>query len=83
MKELKGLQDVPDVQIDKDRKFHSASHDEILTGRTSDIYFLRTLDILKELNLDEAIVTAEIFPRKSGIFLRYRRSQRTFKGQEH
>ncbi len=67
MKELKGLQDVPGVQIDEDRKFHSASHDEILTGRTSDIYFLRTLDILKELDLDEAIVTAEIFPRKQGI----------------
>lgn len=81
MNELKGLQDVSDVQIDEDRRFHSASHDEILTGRTSDIYFLRTLDILKELELDDAEVTAEIFPRKSGIFCGIEEVKALFKGK--
>lgn len=65
--QLKGLDDLSKVTVDSDRKFHSATHDEILSGATTDVYFLRTLDILKELNLDEVIVTAEIFPRKDGI----------------
>lgn len=65
--QLKGLDDLSKVTVAADRKFHSATHDEILSGATTDVYFLRTLDILKELNLDEAIVTAEIFPRKDGI----------------
>ncbi len=65
--QLKGLDDLSKVTVASDRKLHSATHDEILSGATTDVYFLRTLDILKELNLDEAIVTAEIFPRKDGI----------------
>ena len=81
MKELRGLQDIPGVQIDEDRKFHSATHDEILTGRTSDIYFLRTLDILKELDMDEVEVTAELFPRKSGIFCGVDEVKALFKGK--
>lgn len=65
--QLKSLDDLSKVTVASDRKFHSATHDEILSGATTDVYFLRTLDILKELNLDEVIVTAEIFPRKDGI----------------
>jgi nicotinate phosphoribosyltransferase len=65
--QLKGLEDLSKVTVEDDRKFYSATHDEILNGATTDVYFLRTLDILKELDLDKAIVTAEIFPRKDGI----------------
>lgn len=68
MKQLEGLKDVSQVVVDGERKFHGATHEEILAGATTDIYFLRTLDILKELDLDEVEVTAEIFPRKPGIF---------------
>ncbi|MBN2899599.1 MAG: nicotinate phosphoribosyltransferase [Clostridia bacterium] len=67
MTQLKGLDDLSKVQVASDRKFYSATHDEILNGATTDVYFLRTLDILKELDLDKTIVTAEIFPRKDGI----------------
>jgi len=67
--QLKSLEDVADITIDKERKLHSATHEEILNGATTDIYFLRTLDILKDLNLDDSIVTAEIFPRKKGILV--------------
>lgn len=68
MKQMKSLEDVKNLHISDDRKIHSASHEEILSGATTDIYFLRTLDILKEMGLDNTIVTAEIFPRKSGVF---------------
>lgn len=68
MKQMKSLEDVKTLHISDDRRIHSASHEEILSGATTDIYFLRTLDILKEMNLDNTIVTAEIFPRKSGVF---------------
>ncbi len=82
MEELRGLADVPKVRLDEDRKFHSATHDEILTGRTTDIYFLRTLDILKEMDLDEAIVTAEIFPRKDGVFCGIEEVKNLLKGKD-
>lgn len=68
MKQMKSLEDVKNLHISDDRRIHSASHEEIISGATTDIYFLRTLDILKEMGLDNTIVTAEIFPRKSGIF---------------
>jgi len=65
--ELTGLSDVRNVEISKDRKFYSATHSEIKDGATTDIYFLRTMDILSDLKLDDIVVTAEIFPRKPGI----------------
>jgi nicotinate phosphoribosyltransferase len=68
MKHMKSLEDVKTLHISDDRRIHSATHEEILSGATTDIYFLRTLDILKEMDLDNVTVTAEIFPRKSGIF---------------
>ncbi len=68
MIELKSLKDVSQIQIDKNRDLHGATHEEIKAGLTTDVYFLRTLDILKELELDDVEVIAEIFPRKSGIF---------------
>ncbi len=67
MKQMKSLEDVKSFDVSDERKLYSATHDEILNGATTDIYFLRTLDILKNMNLDEKVVTAEIFPRKPGI----------------
>jgi len=68
MEQMKTLKDVKNFSIDNDRKLYSATHEEILSGATTDIYFIRTLEILKEMNLDSKTVTAEIFPRKSGVF---------------
>lgn len=69
MKEMKSLADIDSIQIAEDRKLFSASHEEIVNGLTTDVYFLRTLDILNELELADAEVVAEIFPRKPGIFV--------------
>ena len=67
MKQLDSMVDIKDITISADRLMHSATHDEILKGHTTDIYFLRTLDILKDLELDSTEVVAEIFPRKPGV----------------
>ncbi len=67
MEQMKGLDDIKEIKISEERSLHSASHDEILSGITTDVYFLRTMDILKHMDLDHKIVTAEIFARKSGI----------------
>lgn len=67
MKQLDSMVDIKDITISADRLVHSATHDEILKGHTTDIYFLRTLDILKDLELDSTEVVAEIFPRKPGV----------------
>ncbi len=69
MNEMKSLADVDKIQISGDRKSFSATHEEIVNGLTTDVYFLRTLDILNELDLADAEVVAEIFPRKPGVFV--------------
>ena len=65
---MKGLKDIENILIHKERSIHSATHDEILTGLTTDVYFLRTMDILKYMGLENQLVIAEIFARKSGVF---------------
>ncbi len=69
MKQITSLEDVESIDINEDRKLYSATHEEILSGLTTDVYFLRTLDILKHMNLEDKIVTVEIFARKSGVFV--------------
>ncbi len=65
---ISSLADVARLKIDPNRKFFSATPEEILAGATTDVYFVRTLEILKELGLQDTPVTAEIFCRKEGIF---------------
>lgn len=67
MKQLDTMHDIKEIKIDNDRLMHSATHEEIINGHTTDVYFLRTLDILGELDLAESEVVAEIFPRKAGM----------------
>lgn len=42
------------------RDFYIATADEIRAGRTTDVYFLRTLDVLKKAGRDRARVGAEV-----------------------
>ncbi|MDD4753573.1 MAG: nicotinate phosphoribosyltransferase [Desulfitobacteriaceae bacterium] len=58
---------VAEFQVEKNRKFLSATHEEIQVGATTDIYFVKTLDILRAMGLENTTVTAEIFARKSGV----------------
>lgn len=70
MEQIKNLKDVDELNVKKEgRVFYSAEQDEIVSGLTTDIYFVRTLDILNEMGIANREVTAEIFARKSGILV--------------
>ncbi|MDN5311157.1 nicotinate phosphoribosyltransferase [Thermoanaerobacteraceae bacterium SP2] len=67
MEEIKNLEDVKKFKVDSERPFYSANHDEIKAGLTTDIYFIKTMEILRHMGLSGKNVVAEVFPRKSGI----------------
>ncbi|NMB46642.1 MAG: nicotinate phosphoribosyltransferase, partial [Firmicutes bacterium] len=67
MEVINSLEQVRRLKPEPGRSFHSAQHDEIVSGATTDIYFVRTYEILKSLGKVEVPVTVEIFPRKGGI----------------
>ncbi|MFA6450049.1 MAG: nicotinate phosphoribosyltransferase [bacterium] len=66
--ELDKTSDIQQIRIEESRKFFSATHDEIESGATTDIYFLRTRDILKKQGLLNTRVVADVFCRRGGFF---------------
>lgn len=66
-KHLDKLEEVRSLQIEPGRRLFSAEHAEILAGETTDVYFVRTLEILRSLGLEGTPVTAEIFARGGGV----------------
>ena len=68
MAEIKSLADIDRIKMNPNRQLYSASEQEILDGYTTDVYFVRTLDILDSMGLADKVVTAEIFARKPGVF---------------
>lgn len=70
MKKIDKLKDIEEYNVNREgRLLHSATHEEILSGMTTDIYFLTTMNILENMNLEDSIVTAEIFARRDGILV--------------
>ena len=67
LKELKSLEDVEAIKIASGRNFYAATHAEILAGYTTDIYFVRTQEILRHLELASVEVAVEIFASRAGI----------------
>lgn len=67
MKEINSMERAAEFSPKKDRLFFSASHEEILAGAATDIYFVKTLEILRSMGMENTVVTAEIFARKQGI----------------
>jgi nicotinate phosphoribosyltransferase len=61
------LEDIPALEVKADQRFFSASEAEIESGLTSDIYFVRTRDLLTSIGLADTVVTAEIFSSKEGV----------------
>jgi len=64
---LSSLAAVRQFVTDGQARFHSASHEEIASGLTTDIYFVRTLEILESMGLADTPVVAEIFASRDGI----------------
>lgn len=67
-KPISSVKETEKYSINPNRKFFSATHEEIEKGLTTDIYFVRAQEILRYLRVDSTIVTAEIFPREEGVF---------------
>ncbi len=61
------LSQVKEFAVDPARRLFSATHDEIINGYTTDLYFVKTRQILDSMGLTNAWVTAEVFPRKPGV----------------
>lgn len=59
--------DIDHIAVGEPRDFFSATHQEIRDGATTDIYFLRARDILRKLGRLDAVVTADVFCRRSGM----------------
>jgi len=53
--------------VDGRDRLQSATHEEIVAGATTDVYFVRTLEMLRSLGLAGTPVAAEIFPNRDGI----------------
>ena len=64
---LNSLSDVADFRVNEPR-FLSATHEEIYSGLTTDVYFVNTRDVLASVGRLDVPIVAEIFTRKSGIF---------------
>lgn len=65
---IQSLAEVKKIKIKPERKLFSATPEEILCGATSDIYFVRTHEILSQMGLAETPVAAEVFCRRDGVF---------------
>lgn len=63
------LEDVEKIKVDTGRLFFSAQHDEIKMGLTTDIYFIKTLEVLRYLKKEDAVVKAEILQEEMGFFV--------------
>lgn len=68
MKELRDMDSIKDFKVEGQRVLFSATHEEIIKGYTSDVYFIKTHQLLSEKGLADRVVTAEIFTSGSGIF---------------
>lgn len=66
--EMTSLERVRNLKPKPDRLFYSATHEEILQGATTDIYFVRSYELLRHMGLGGTPVVAEIFPRRGGVF---------------
>ncbi|KNF09474.1 nicotinate phosphoribosyltransferase PncB [Gottschalkia purinilytica] len=67
---IKSIKDVQEYDIKKEeRLLHSAQHEDILSGVTTDIYFITTMNILEHMGIADKEVVVEIFARKSGVFV--------------
>lgn len=64
---LASLDEVRRLAVDSTARLHSATHEEILAGVTTDVYFVRTVEILRSLGLAQTPVVAEIFPSRGGV----------------
>lgn len=62
------LADIEGDRQEKAGRFHTATHREMDEGWTTDLYFVRTRDLLNKMGRAQTEVTAEIFASREGLF---------------
>lgn len=67
-KRILSSKEIKEFKISEDRKLFSAEHNEILEGLTTDVYFVKTYEILEAMDKLDTEVTVEIFARNYGVF---------------
>jgi nicotinate phosphoribosyltransferase len=65
--EIRSLEQVARFSPASDRVLNSATHEEIVSGLTTDVYFVRTFQILSRLGLAKTPTVAEVFTSKPGV----------------
>jgi len=66
---LNFLKDVANLKVKVEGgRFLSATHEEIQSGATTDVYFVNTRDVLAAIGRLDVSVIGEIFARQQGIF---------------
>ncbi len=64
---IQNLKEVEEFRAAADKRLFSADGSEILEGWTTDIYFIKTREILRGLGMADKPVVAEVFPGRPGI----------------
>lgn len=64
---IKSLAQVNAFKPNIEGRLFSAEHEEIINGATTDVYFVKTQEILEKCGLADTAVTVEIFSRQEGI----------------
>ncbi|MEW6425677.1 MAG: nicotinate phosphoribosyltransferase [Bacillota bacterium] len=67
IKTVESIQEVAEFRVSPDRLLFSASEGEIRQGWTTDIYFIKTREILRAMGLQDTPVVAEVFAGRPGI----------------
>ncbi len=64
---MRSLREAREFEVRPGRRLWSATHEEVLNGTTTDVYFLKTYDLLKYMGLLDTQVAAEIFASRPGV----------------
>ncbi|MFZ5632893.1 MAG: nicotinate phosphoribosyltransferase [Bacillota bacterium] len=64
---IQSLKEVEQFRVSTENRLFSADGSEILKGWTTDIYFIKTREILRGMGLADTPVTAEVFAGRPGV----------------
>ena len=67
VKPISSIQEVEELNLSPKSRLFSADNEEIKRGLTTDIYFIKTVEILKAMGLEDTKVVAEIFASRPGV----------------
>lgn len=64
---VRSLKEVEEFRVSPDERLFSADGNEIMKGWTTDIYFIKTREILRGLGMADKTVVADVFAGRPGI----------------